>query len=493
MTNVLKPEALTLASSLAPREDLIDGQSSLVFARSFAEIDELALDWQRLASTPAVDLELYRATAESAPGFVRPHLVLARRGDRPVALLAARLERIRLPLKLGYRRLWQPYARCLTVEHGACVGDLSEANAAVLLRALLDSLRSGEADVALLHQLPLESPLLALARRLPPRLCRDGCATKNVRWVLRLPKHPEEPLTISGHTRGLARYYTKRLIRKYGDQLRFELYRDVADFERMIADVETIAARTYQRALGVGFAADATSRRRFRRQMERGTLRCFVLYCGGRPAAFWIGFRHGDVYYAESTGYDPEFAPDHVGKVLLARKIDSLRAEGDIGSVDFGFGDADYKHHWANERVDEQTLAIFAPSVFGLSLNVMRTVAGRADVWSRRVARRLGVFERLRSRERQRFASGTPGPGEARTETSSAADASTAGEPTSSRTELADDRPIGGAMLAAFVTLIAGLFMVSSDESGAGAVVVVVLALAVFESWLRGWQGRRRS
>ncbi|MGH7803855.1 MAG: GNAT family N-acetyltransferase, partial [Candidatus Binatia bacterium] len=439
------------------------------------------------------DLELYRATAERAPGFLRPHVMLALRGDRAVAMLAARLERIRLPLKLGYRRLWQPYARCLTVERGAAVGDLSEANAALLVRALVDSLRRGEADVALLHQLPLASPLLALAHRVPPRLCRDGCPTTNVRWVLRLPDRADDPLAISGHTRGLARYYTKRLARKYGDKLRFEIFRDVADFERMIADVETIAARTYQRALGVGFVADATSRCRFRRQMERGTLRCFVLYCDARPSAFWIGSRHGDVYYAESTGYDPDFAADHVGKVLLARKIDALRAEGEIGSVDFGFGDADYKHHWANERLDEQTIAIFAPSAFGICSNAMRAVAGRADVWSRRVARRLGVFERLRSRERQRIAAVAPVPDEAIARASTDPSSSPGVGEASPDAAVAGDRPLGGAMIAALVTLIAGLFAVSFDETGTGTVVVVVLALAVFESWLRGRRGGRRT
>ena len=487
MTKALEPEMLALGTELDLREDADGVQPSIAFARSFAELDELAGEWRRLGSTPASDLELYRATAESVPGFLRPHLVLVRRDDRAVAVLAARLERMRLPLKLGYRRLWQPHARCLTVERGAAAGDLSETNSAALLGSLLDSLRRGEADVALLHQLPMSSPLLALARRMPPRFCRDGCPTTNVRWVLRLPERADDPLAISGHTRGLARYYTKRLARKYGDKLRFEVYRDVADFERMIADVETIAARTYQRALGVGFVADSTSRCRFRRQMERGTLRCFVLYCDDRPSAFWIGYRHGDVYYAESTGYDPDFAPDHVGKVLLARKIDSLRAEGDIGSVDFGFGDADYKHHWANERLDEQTIAIFAPSASGLFLNAMRTVTGRADVWSRRVARRLGVYDRLRSRERQRFAmGGAPAP-----EATAAGDAAAA-EPSAMRlADVAHDRPVGGATLAAFVTLIAGFGAISLNGTAADSVVVIVLALAVFEFWLRGPRGGR--
>ncbi|MGH7822296.1 MAG: GNAT family N-acetyltransferase, partial [Candidatus Binatia bacterium] len=271
------------------------------------------------------------------------------------------------------------------------------------VRSLWQALRSGEADVVLLHEIPAGWPLQRLARTVPPLACRDRRPDVNLRWRISLPESPEAELPLSPHTRKHLRYYSNRLARKYGAQLRIETFTDVSDLERLMRDAEAVAATTYQRRLGVGFAADARTRERIRYEMTHGWFRSWVLYVGGAPRAFWIGLRYGDTYHSGETGYDPNFRSDRLGEFLLSVALEALRREPGLRRFDFGFGDADYKRRYSSDHLEEATIAIFAPTPRGVLLNAARGLVGGLNRALKTAVARLDLLDPLRSRARRRL------------------------------------------------------------------------------------------
>ena len=123
---------------------------------------------------------------------------------------------------------------------------------------------------------------------------------------------------------------------KFTSKSRHNLKRQVANFQRLGSPLELVrvdspgqASEFVQSATAVAAASwqqtflklpletpldRAASLRDF---AEHGLLRSYLLKCGGRPCAYWIGFQLGSTYILYETAYDPEFAQHSPGKVLL--------------------------------------------------------------------------------------------------------------------------------------------------------------------------------
>ena len=74
------------------------------------------------------------------------------------------------------------------------------------------------------------------------------------------------------------------------------------------AEVETVAALTYQRGLGVAAADTPEQRALVELALERGWFRMYVLSLGGEPVAFWSGAGYDRTFFIGTPGYDPAFA-----------------------------------------------------------------------------------------------------------------------------------------------------------------------------------------
>ena len=192
-------------------------------------------------------------------------------------LLAARREKIVLETRIGYRTVYRPTVRALTVVHGGLIAAAGNGGSMATLASAVDrSLRTGEADVVVLPSLPVDSPAFQAFSSLGGALRRGHFAETRVHRRLELPESFAAFLASrSKKVRTGIRYDSKKLLEAYGDELSVEAFRRPEDFNRIFTDIVPIAAATYQRALGASFDDSVERRALVSLALERGWFRAW--------------------------------------------------------------------------------------------------------------------------------------------------------------------------------------------------------------------------
>ena len=380
--------------------------SWIEIARTVEEVQALRPVWD-LLQTPFVtsDLEFLLAYVKNTAGVIRPHAVVLRDDSGPVALVSGRVEDVRLPARLGPKTVLNPEVRSLTITYGGFMGRVDDATVPRLLAAVKESVEPGEVDVIRLRMLTVGSPVHTVAMRSSPFLRRERFSTQMPHWQAEIPGSLDEFLARrSRRRRESVRRYSKRLEKTYGDEARVEVFRSRDQIDRLFADSALVHRETYQAVLGVGFSDARVQRALTELAMDRGWFRGYVLYLKGSPAAFWHGNAYKGVFGIGATGFDPAFADARPGTYLLMRVIEDLAADDAVHTLDFGFGDAEYKRHFGDERRIEQDVVLVEPRARPIALNLARTAVLGASSVARGAAERAGALGELRRRRRERLA-----------------------------------------------------------------------------------------
>lgn len=342
---------------------------------------------------------------ETREDVLRPHVVLAEVGGGR-SMLVARLERTRLAVRLGYRKVFAPAVRSLTVVQGGALGTDDEEALAAALGEAGKALKDGEADLLRLRSLRVNGPLHALATS-GAWLTRGRTSAPTPRLRLRLPETLDDVLALqSTRSRTKNRRYLKKLGEAFGDRLSFRVYRDPADMPEAAATCAAVSAKTYQHALGAGFRATETERRLLELGAQRGWARVYVLAVDGEAKAFWIGNVYEGVFFAGPTGYDPELARLQLGTCVLLHMLEDLCADPDAEELDWGSGDADYKHFFATHGWLEQDVVLFAPTFRGVRLNLTQKALTAATEAAKGAAGRVPALRGLKTRWRKQLRRG---------------------------------------------------------------------------------------
>ena len=128
-------------------------------ARSREEIETLRQAWTAWPTHRDSDIDFYLMIIQSYAEVLRPHVIGLYRNGRPDAILVGRLERKQVTFRVGYFRAFRPWAHCLTFVYGALHGSASSENTEILVREVMKNLKQGDADVAVLEFVPLDSSL----------------------------------------------------------------------------------------------------------------------------------------------------------------------------------------------------------------------------------------------------------------------------------------------------------------------------------------------
>jgi Acetyltransferase (GNAT) domain len=382
-------------------------ECQILTVKSVGALNGLRHAWESWPSHRDSDLDFYQMIINSYPDVIRPHVLVLRRDGKPETILVGRLEKKRLAFGIGYLRICRPRVRCLTFVYGAVHGNDTLQNIECLVREVMNSLKRGEADIAMFEFVPVNTLLYRLVLSMPGRLCRDTLPAAQGHDMMLVPHSID---AVYRHMSSDRRIETKRRIRKLenhpdGDP-KIVCYRQESELDRLFHDAEEIAKKTYQRGLGAGFADDPLVRQRLALAARMGWLRANLLYIGNKPVAFWIGMLYGRTFVSEYMGYDPDFRQWSPGMVLIMRVIERFcaRANGDaVEQLDFGLGHAEYKAALCTKSWSEASVFIFSPTLKGLFLKSTRSVTRILDASARRLLASTSFFPRLKRVWRDRL------------------------------------------------------------------------------------------
>jgi hypothetical protein len=369
--------------------------------RTLEDIERIRDVWDELQWATSGQIDFFKTIVASQPEAMRPHVMLLLSGDVPRAIMVGRLERTQLNFKLGYKSIFKPRARVLTIVAGGFMGDVSTASSESFVRELLRVLRRGEADIVLFESVRLDSALYIAIRTIPPFFSRDQFLERVKHRSMKLPPNTDGLYEkMSSKHRYWLRRLPKVLERDHPGQVRFKVFEKPSEVELLCRDAEYIAKRTYQRALGVGFIDNEMNRRRLKLEAEKGWLHAEVLYIAESPCAFWIGFLYGKTFTLAYTGYDPEYRKYEPGTVLFVNMIQNL-INMNVDIVDFGAGDAFYKERFGDKSWEDATMFIFAPSLKGFLIGFVRNSLLFCKSSALTFLARLGLLQKLKTRWRK--------------------------------------------------------------------------------------------
>jgi len=400
---------MQIVAEITPSEtgpgDRVVPQCTVQVARTISEVEALRPLWTGLQWHPNSDVDFYLHVVRSRPEFLRPHVIVVHRGGRPEAMLVGRLEQKAIEVKIGYLSLLKRKARSLTFIYGGVLGNLSSEGSDALVREILGSLQGGEAAVAYFSHLKADSPFYESITKLTRFLSRDHFPLLQVHRVMTLPGSLEQlHRRLSPEVWKNKRW--KKLLRDYSGAVTVHSYCEPADLERVFTDVEEIAKKTYQRGLGVGFVDSPEMRDRLHLLAQKGQLRAFVLYIADKPCAFWMGTLYGSTFHSDCTqGYDPSYSKYSPGMLVMMKAIEGFygpNGSDRVREIDFGLGDAPYKALLGNREWQDASLYMFAPTLRGVAMNVIRMPAIILDRFARRVLDWTKSLEQIKRAWRSR-------------------------------------------------------------------------------------------
>jgi CelD/BcsL family acetyltransferase involved in cellulose biosynthesis len=370
----------------------------VVVARTVEEVEGLRGEWQAAGVGDIdSDIDYFLAVVTNAPQVVRPHVVLIRRPGRRPLLAVARLELLGVPLAVGYRTVARPQVRAVVVSFGGLVGVAGAADEKLLAGELRRALVAGEADMLLVRKADVGGTVRdAVADGVSwPRRSHAQPVTR--RWVAPVPGSFEVFLTHrKGRTRQKLRRYARVLERAYGQGLRVRRFEHPAEMAELCADMEAVAARTYQRGLGAAYSGSPLDQGLIELGLRRGWYRAWMLYLDGKPAAFWTGTAYAGVFTTGTPGYDPEHTKDRVGTYTMLRMIEDLCAAGDVSWLNFGPGDAEYKAAYGTPERAEADIFVVRRGLRPVTVSLTAGGLSKVNSWGRQLTRDTGWGRRLK-------------------------------------------------------------------------------------------------
>ena len=388
--------AVSLSSqtgAVAMRDDIA------TVATTLEQVEALRPAWNTL---PVVDIDsdidYFMTVVKHAKQVVRPHVVHIRRDDGSSLIAVARLENLPVAFRFGYRTLGRVTLRAIVVTFDGILGARTREDEALVMRHLTDAFKSGKADLLLMRNVDIESTLYQEATAATGTARRAHGQPAAPRWVACMAGSLEQFLeSRSVKTRETLRRHDRRLTDKFGDRLRLHRWRSLEDLPRICSDMETVAAKSYQRGLGVGYLGDPMQRGLIELGLERGWHRTWMLSIDEQPVAFWTGLAYAGTFFAGTPGFDPEYGKYSVGRLTMLRMIEDLCADPDIKCLDFGHGDAEYKSAYAQRIRMESDVMLAASRPWPMLVVLAVSALAMINKQARRFAENTELGRRLKA------------------------------------------------------------------------------------------------
>ena len=378
----------------------MDNTTAIRSITTFEELETIRAFWQEQQQHPNSDLELFELICSNRQEVISPVVFVIERNAKLFSLLTARLERSNFTPSIGYFKPIKIPVIALRVLHEGLIGDENETVANELVSHLLSFLKSKQVDAITFHHFREDS---ALAKA----LLNGGKQF----WFNNRPNWSvHRSMTIgseAGFLLNAMKPKHRSWIRKKGRDLDAASENQTAwhwlskfdDLDNLCAEMENVAALSYQRGLGAGFVNDVEHRKRLALFSGRGQLRIEILEVKGKVKAYWMGIIYRNVFHSWATSYDSELSKYEPGTQLFLRLTDELAKEG-VNKLDFGLGDAHYKKRFGDNSWQEVSFCLFAQTLKGYLLGTVMGIFDIIDKTSRKLVAKIKIEDLVKNKWR---------------------------------------------------------------------------------------------
>jgi hypothetical protein len=353
---------------------------TLTIADTREKIEAIRPTWETLQWHYNADIDYFLLVCEQEKFIYSPYVISIFRDGKAVALIIGRIDSRSIPLRLGYKTFATPSFPALTIVRGGLLGEYPHDLCHFFVEHCLHLLRQRMVDVIFFSGLPCDHPLYLIVRSAPTPLCRDTCVRPTPLWTAHLT--PDQ----QGFSGKINKKHAKKLRgcwraleREVAGPLAFVCYEKPEDVDSFCEHAERIAAKTYHRGLGVGFADSPHLRQRLVLLASREHFRGYLATAANQPVAFWLGALYRGIFFSMHTGYDPRVAKYQCGTFLLISIADELAATQGAHTIDFGEGDAEYKQRFADHAREEASVYVFGLGLRTTSFSLVRRFFFRVD------------------------------------------------------------------------------------------------------------------
>jgi CelD/BcsL family acetyltransferase involved in cellulose biosynthesis len=375
--------------------------------KTLQELETVQTYWESWQNHANNDFAQFKLVCQLRPEIESPYVLVIERNNQPHALLAGRSEWTQFAPAIGYLKPVRIPSKVIAVIHQGLLGHWDEETARESVHYLWSLLGAGVADAIEFHHLSEHSILLqALQVHISPWFCE-----KKPRWSYHWQMDiPVEGGFIKNKMRSKHRSEIRKMQRElesaFPGKVSWRWMSQFDDVPGLCAQLEEVAASTYQRGLGSGFFNNEEFRQRLALFAWRGLLRVQFLDIDGKAQAFWFGTVYQGVFYLSETSYDPDLRRYEVGTLTFIRMVDELAQEEGVLKLDFSLGDAHYKQRFGDQSWQETTICLFAPTAKGLALRSMLRLSIILDSAARQVLQKMKLTDRLKTIWRRRVAKG---------------------------------------------------------------------------------------
>ena len=345
-------------------KSLAENHIDVFTAQTLDEALMLKEDWTRLLQSSKktniyVDPDFFFHVFEARHKNTSPHIVLFKKGNKPLALLVGAGLKYNVPCWLGYLNIKTPALRCLDIENGGLITDGSEEAQNILTDYLDSLLKNKQIDLLLADHLSSLDPFWDVVSKglysNKKAIYREG-----IEWIDQL-RDIETGEVIDKHkhrTRVNFRRKDKKLLKFFNEEVKLKEFTSVNEAKIFLTKAAFIGKKSYQHALGVDVKNDLQWRQLLESFSEGNYFRGYILCAQNNPIAYAFGLAYKDIFYLYATAYDPQYRKIGPGGYLVRRLIEKMTIDN-FNYLHFGYGDADFKQLYGTDSHKEATFRIY--------------------------------------------------------------------------------------------------------------------------------------
>ena len=372
---------------------------------SLEEIEDIRSFWEAHQYYPDADIDFYIEFCRANKANVRPHITVLMKHGKPEAMMIGRIDYTDFKFMFGYKVLFGVKVRSLSVLYNGIIGNLTDLAHNLLLDGIMDSLSKGEADIVFFNHIISDSYIYNLVIKRPHFFFRDHSPKSYLHWCAKLPdSFNTYHSTRSKKFKRTLNLFTNRTKKQFGSNQFVSCLKHIDEFDRIINDIEMIASKTYHRGMSAGFIDNDATRNRIKLALERNLFRAYVMYLDQKPSAYMMGMKYGRTFFPQATGYDPAYNHYSPGTLIIMEMFKMLFDEGDVRTVDFGFGDAFYKHNFCEDNWQESPVFIYAPTLKGGLLNMIKLLLEIIASFSEYTLKKFNLTDKVKKIWRNKLA-----------------------------------------------------------------------------------------